>query len=81
MLSPIFDFAQDKLGPALPSFLRSGDVLGVIVRGVTVLGRPDAQEKLEGVAEIVSVVTIERIGPIVECELGPEADVHAVAVR
>jgi len=34
--------------------LRSGDVLGVIVRGVTVLGRPDAQEKLEGVAEVVS---------------------------
>ena len=76
-----FDFAQGKLGPALQSFLRSGDVLGVIVLGVTVLGRPDAQEKLEGVAEIVSVVTIERIGAVVDCELGAEADVDAVAVR
>ena len=35
MLSPIFDFAQGKLGPALPSFFRSGNVLGVLVTGVT----------------------------------------------
>ena len=37
-------------GRALPSFLHSGDVLRVVVLAVTVLGRPDAQEKLEGVA-------------------------------
>jgi hypothetical protein len=78
--TPPFDFAQGKLGPALPSFLRSGDALDVLVLAVTVLGRPDAQEKLEGVAEIVSVVAVERIGAVVDCELGAEADVDTFAV-
>ena len=44
-------------------------------------GRPDAQEKLEGVAEIVAVVAVERIGAVVDGELGAETYVDAFAVR
>jgi DNA-directed RNA polymerase specialized sigma24 family protein len=75
-----FDFAQGKCGRAPLSFLRSGDVLGVIVRGVTVQRWPDAQEKFESVAEIVSIVTIESVGAIVNSKLRADADVEAVAV-
>ena len=56
-------------------------MLRVIVLAVTVLGRPDAQEKLEGVAEIVAVVAVERIGAVVDGELGAETDVDTFAVR
>ncbi len=62
-------------------FFHSGDVLRVFVPAVTVLGWPDAQEKLEGVTEIVAVVAIERIGAVVDGELGAETDVDAFAVR
>ncbi len=48
---------------------------------VTVQRWADAQEKLERVAEIVAVVAIERIGAVVDGELGAETDVDAVAVR
>ena len=68
-------------GRGLPSFFHSGDVLRVLVLAVTVLGRTDAEEKLEGVTEIVAVVAIESVGAIVDCELGAETDVDAVAVR
>ena len=47
------------------------------VLAVTVLGRPDAQEELEGVTEIVAVVTIKRIGAVVDSELGAETNVDA----
>ena len=67
-------------GLALPSFLHSGDVLNLLVHTVTVQRGTDAQEKLEGITEIVSVVAIETIGTIVDCELGAEADIDAVAV-
>ena len=63
------------------SFFHSGDVLRVFVLAVTVLGWPDAQEKLEGVAEIIAVVAVERIGAVVDGELGAETDVDAFAVR
>ena len=53
----------------------------MLVRAVTVLGRPDAQEKLEGVAEIVAVVAVERIGAVVDGELGAETYVDTFAVR
>ena len=43
-------------------------------------GRADAQEKLEGVDEIVAVVTIEAIRAVVDRELGAESDIEAVAV-
>ena len=56
-------------------------MLRVVVLAVTVQGRPDAQEKLEGVAEIVAVIAIERIGAVVDGELGAEADVDSFAVR
>ena len=52
----------------------------MVMLAVTVLGRPDAQEKLEGVVEIVSVVAVERIGAVVDCELSAEADVDTFAV-
>ena len=68
-------------GRALPSFFHSGDVRRMVVRAVTVLGWTDAQEKLEGVTEIVAVVAIERIGTVIDRELGAESDVDAVAVR
>ena len=53
----------------------------MLLRAVTVLGRPDAQEKLERVTEIVAVVAVERIGAVVDGELGAETDVDAFAVR
>ena len=62
-------------------FFHSSDVLSVLVRAVTVQGRTDAQEELERVAEIVAVVAIERIGAVVDGELGAETNVDAVAVR
>ena len=62
-------------------FFHSGDVLRVVVLGVTVLGRPDAQEKLEGVAEVIAIVAIERIGAVVDGYLGAESDVDTFAVR
>src|SRR6266480_6957840 len=68
-------------GRALPSLFNAGDVLRVIVLAVTVLGRADAKKKLEGGAEIVVVVAVEGIGAVVDCELGAETNVDAVAVR
>ena len=54
-----------------PSFLHSGDVLRVLVRAVTVQGWTDAEEELEGVAEIIAVVAVERIGAVVDCGGSP----------
>jgi hypothetical protein len=71
---------RGKLDRALPSFLRSGDVLGVVVRDVTVQRWPDAQEKFEGVTEIVAVIAIESVGAIVDRYLSPKTNVDAVAV-
>src|SRR6266513_257300 len=68
---------SDRQSRFSASFLHSGDMLRVVVLAVTVLGRPDAQEKLEGVAEIVAVVTIKRIGPVVDGKLGAETNVDA----
>ena len=67
-------------GLALPSFFHSGDVLRVIVLVMTVQGWTDAKEELERVAEIVAVVAVERIGAVIDGELGAETDVDAVAV-
>ena len=53
---------------------------GVFVSAVTVQRGAYAQEKLEGVAEIIAIVAIERIGAVVDGELGAEADVDALAV-
>ena len=69
------------IGQNVRLFFHSGDVLRVLVRAVTVLGRPDAEEKLEGVAEIVAVVAVERIGAVVDGELGAETYVNTFAVR
>jgi hypothetical protein len=66
----------------LSLFLHSSDsVLRVLMHTVTVQGWSYAKEKLEGVAEIVAVVTIESVRAIVDCELRPDTDVEAVAVR
>jgi len=46
---------------ALPSFFHPQYVFRVVVLAVTVLGRADAQEKLEGVAEVIAVVTVENV--------------------
>ena len=51
---------------------------GMFVSAVTVQRRPDAQEKLERVAEIVAIVAIERIGAVVDGELGAETYVDAI---
>ena len=53
----------------------------MFVLAVSMLGRPDAEEKLEGVAEIIAIVAVETVGPIVDSELGAKTDVDAVAVR
>ena len=52
----------------------------MLLRAVTVLGRPDAEKELKGVTEIVAVVAI-RIRAVVDGELGSEADVDTLAVR
>ena len=46
-----------------------------------VLGRPDAEEKLECVAEVIAIVAVERIGAVVDGELGAKADIYPLAVR
>ena len=53
---------------------------GMIATRMTVQRRTNAQEKLEGVAEVVAVVAVERIGAVVDGKLGAETDVDAVAV-
>ena len=78
--TPPFDFAQVKLGRALQSFLHSGDVLRVIVLVMTVQGWTDAKKELKGVTEIVAVEAIERIGAVIDRELGAETDVDTLAV-
>src|SRR5919106_3756002 len=62
-------------------FSHSRNLLCMVVRAVTVQGWTNAQEKLECVTEIVAVVAIERIGAVVDGELGAETDVDAFAVR
>src|SRR6266403_3181219 len=69
------------VGRAQPSFFHARYVFRVVVLAVTVRGRSDAQEKLEGVAEIVAIIAVESARPIIDCELGAETDVYAVAVR
>ena len=66
----------------LSLFLHSGEsVLRVLMHTVTVQGWPYAQEKLEGVAKIIAVITVETIGAIVDSELCAQSDVEAVTVR
>src|SRR6266480_643602 len=64
------------------SFFHSSDGMhGMFVSAMTVQRGADAQEKFKGVAEIVSVVSIESIRAAVEGELRAESDIEAVAVR
>ena len=67
-------------GHALPSFFHSAHVLRVVALVMTVLGRPDAEKELECVTEIISVVAVERIGAVVDGELGAKTYVDAFAV-
>jgi hypothetical protein len=62
---------------------KSGGRVGMLCRlmDVTVQRRTDAQEKLESVTEIVSVVAVKTIWAIVDGELRAEPDVEAGAVR
>ena len=62
-------------------FLHSGNsVYGVIMPSMTVQRWADAQEKFKGVTEIVAVVAVERVRPIIDCELSAKSDVDAVSV-
>ena len=74
------DFPQGKLGRAhiIFAFRRHAPR---VVPAVTVQRGPDAQEKLERVTEIVAIVAVERIGAVVDGELGAETNVQAIAVR
>ena len=56
-------------------------MLRVLVCPTTVQGWADAEKELERVAEIIAVVAVERIGAVVDRELGAEADVDALAMR
>src|SRR5438445_5629388 len=69
------------VGRALPSFFHPRYVFRAVALAVTVLGWTDTQEKLEGVAEIVAVVAVERIGAVADGKLGAETYVDGVAVR
>jgi hypothetical protein len=53
----------------------------MVALAVTVEGWADAREKLEGVAEVIAIVAVERIGAVVDGELSAETNVDAVAVR
>ena len=53
----------------------------MVMLAMTVQGWADAQEKFEGVAEIVAVVAVERIGAVVDGELSAETNVDTIAVR
>ena len=82
--SEAFASRQRTLQPTacfLRLFFHSRDVLATLMHSVTMQRRTNAQKKLEGITEIVSVVAIETIGTIVDCELGAEADIDAVAMR
>src|SRR5262245_6755871 len=63
------------------SFLHPGDVLHVLVHGVSVQRWADSQKELERVTEIVAVVAIERIGAVIYSYLSAKANIDAVAVR
>lgn len=63
------------------SFFHSSDVLAMLTHNVSMQRRPDADKKLERVAKIVAVVTIESVRSVVDRELCAESDVDAVAVR
>jgi hypothetical protein len=52
----------------------------MLVRAVSVLGRPDAEKELERVTEIIAVIAIESVGAIVDRYLSAKTDVDAVAV-
>jgi len=56
-------------------------VLRVVVCAVTVQGWANTKKKLERVAEIIAVVVVERIGAVIDRELGAEADVDTFAMR
>lgn len=53
----------------------------MVMLAVSVQRGTDTQEKLEGVAKIIAVIAIERIGAVVYGELGSETDVDAISVR
>jgi hypothetical protein len=53
----------------------------VLVGAVTVQGWTDAEKELEGIAEIVAVITIKAVGTVVDGELSAETDVETFAVR
>ena len=69
------------VGRALPSFFHPRYVFRAVALAVTVLGWTDTQEKLEGVAEIVAIVAVQRIRAVVDGELGAETNVDTIAVR
>ena len=48
---------------------------------MTVQRWADAQEKFKGVTEIVAVVAVERVRPIIDCELGTKSHIETIAMR
>jgi hypothetical protein len=63
-------------------FFHAGDsTLVVFMPTMSVPRWADAQKKLEGVTEIVSVIAIETIRTIVDGKLRPESNVDSVSVR
>lgn len=52
----------------------------ILVPSLAVQGWTDTQEKLERVAEIIAVIAIKGVRAIIDCELGADTNVEAVAV-
>ena len=68
------------IAPESRLFFHSGDVLHVILLVMTVQRWPDTEKELERVTEIVAVIAIQRIGAVVDGELGAETDVDTFAM-
>ena len=78
---PAFDFAQGQFGRALPSFFHSGNMLAVLTPAMAVQRRTNAQEKLEGVTETVSIIAIQSVGTSVDGKLSAESDIEPIPMR
>ena len=61
-------------------FFHSGNVRRVLVKAMTMQRGADAQEKFKRVTKVVAIISIESVRATVDCKLGAEPDIKAVAM-